>query len=274
MKKDEELVKCFGKQNLIKKPKQNDYHGLCKHECRLKRECINASRERREERNKQLAQKQYSESALSHAEENERTGANSGFSIFDSSGVELQSASIISPESIHDQREEGCPDFILSGFHISSDTRPVIMEFIHRFAHLYFEAPKLLDSALRNLIRGENQADQARMRGVTREAVSRGVLASMAGVLRPADHVPKDLTTTEKLVYQLCFADRYSERKAAKILKTNHARIHRMKQLIASKIGKNEAGKKRNIKKNEKFFFGGKAGETRGRGGGDREIAR
>ena len=244
MKKDEELIKCFGKQNLIKKPKRNDYIGLCKHECRLKRECINASRERREERNKQLAQKQYSENALNHAEENEKTGANSGFSIFDPAGIEIQSASIISPESIPDQQED-YPDLILSGFHISSDTRPVIMEFLHRFAHLYFEAPKLLDSALRNLIKGENQADQARMRGVTREAVSRGVLASMAGVLRPADHVPKELTTTEKLVYQLCFADRCSERKAAKLLKMNHTKIHRMKQIIASKIGKNEAGRKR-----------------------------
>lgn len=111
---------------------------------------------------------------------------------------------------------------------------------------------------LRKVFLGENQADQARQRNVSRQAVNKQVRGDLGGIAELLGlRIPVaakeakllQLTPEEFGVYKVCFQDGCTIRSAAIQLKMSPAKVYRLKQKISSKLQKSETRKKTKTKK-------------------------
>ena len=114
---------------------------------------------------------------------------------------------------------------------------------------------------LRRVFLGVNQADHARNRKITRQAVNKKTRGDISGIatllgLRVPVAVKEakllSLTPEEFGVYKTCFQDGCTVRSAAIQLKMSPAKIHRLKQKVSSKLNKTETSNKRKTKKTTK----------------------
>ena len=99
---------------------------------------------------------------------------------------------------------------------------------------------------------GLTQADQARLRNVSRQAINDGMMKELAGASRINIDIPEQLTVAEKLVYVL-MSDGKNYREISRILNLgSKSKICRVGQSIASKMGKNGTIEFLKNKKNQK----------------------
>lgn len=235
--------KCYGHQVLTKLPNQQRYKGLCPYPCRLKAECISASREDKEMRELSLMQIPYDEGILNRNYQQNEDGE---LDYADDPG-----GKILADETQQDQTAgRDSFDVLLIRLGVNPELRETAKEFLRRFSCLYFHQPKLLHSAMLRNWHGLTQADQARLRKVTRQAVNDGIMKELAGVSRVDIHIPDaQLSTLEKVVYVL-LSDGKTLRESAKILNVGSKdKIARIRQKISKKTGRNETVKTRKKKK-------------------------
>lgn len=134
-------------------------------------------------------------------------------------------------------------------------------EALRRLFWMLEEKPETTKVLLRRVFLGENQADSARSRKVTRQAVNKKTRGDISGIatllgLRVPVAVKEakllSLTPEEFGVYKVCFQDGCTVRSAAIQLKMSPAKIHRLKQKVRSKLQKSETRKMAKNKKSAK----------------------
>ena len=123
-------------------------------------------------------------------------------------------------------------------------------DLLHRLAHMYLQAPKQFDSCMRSLFAGENQSEQARLAGVTRQAISAGLLLEYAGSTRPDVSVPRPIKDSrERMIYLLYFVDGCSIRSVSQQTKIPSSTVGRLVQRLRSKLAQNGTSLKKKKKK-------------------------
>lgn len=129
---------------------------------------------------------------------------------------------------------------------------------LRRLFWLLEKKPETTMVLLRKVFLGESQADQARMRNVSRQAVNKQVRGDLSGIadllglrmpIAAKEAKLLQLTPEEFGVYKVCFQDGCTIRSAAIQLNMSPAKVYRLKQKVSSKLTKNETRKKRIRKK-------------------------
>jgi hypothetical protein len=150
--------------------------------------------------------------------------------------------------------ENAGAEWVMKEMGLSENESVHLRDAIEMLAMVYFQLPNIFHLAMRKIFHGETQADVARARKVSREIISRGGLADLAGLKNPLGHLPPELEGIEKLVYEECFIRKSSIRKTAEKLNLSKDKIYRVRQKISSKLTKSATTKNRKYKKNEKLL--------------------
>lgn len=143
-------------------------------------------------------------------------------------------------------------DTVMEELGITEDQADALRGTVEILAMLYMRLPRIFDAAMRRIYKGENMSDIARLRGVTRQAVSKGGIADLAGIKDPLAFMPPELEGMELAVYDLCTVKKMTVRQAAEKLKISKTQVCRLGQKINSKLRKNGTRKNRKSKKNGK----------------------
>lgn len=218
---------CWGKQKLVKVKGMEEYTGVCKHDCRLKEACINASREKKEKNNDDYKNIPY----------NPFIGEVKKF-YGNSAGSEKN-------------------DFIEEFLHkhnVPAELAPAFRDVVYQLIVQISLAPKLTNLLMEKALSNMSQAEYARRSGVTRQAIGFGISTELAGVMKMKINTPPELTPLEKAVYELLYVDGCTIRSAAKQLGMSKSSVSRLGQKISSKLSKSGTNKIRKNKKNQKFF--------------------
>lgn len=214
------ISECYGKLHLVKSAK-GTFKGDCRQfDCPWRSACFSRSREEMEMREFRLMTVPL-EDKLNRLED---LLSSSG----DGAGV----------------------DWLMSEMGFSEDESEKLREVIELLAMVYFQLPHIFHLSMRNIFHGDTQADIARAKGVSREIISRGGLADLAGIRNPLSHLPPELDGMEKLVYDACFLRKLSIRRAADELKISKDKVYRLRQKISSKMTKSATRK--SAEKNKK----------------------
>jgi hypothetical protein len=143
----------------------------------------------------------------------------------------------------------------------SADAMRFAAESLRRLFWLLEEKPVTTMVLLRKVFLDENQAEQARSRKISRQAINKQVRGDLAGIAELLGlRIPVaakeakllELTPEEFGVYKVCFQDGCTVRSAAVQLKMSPAKVHRLKQKVSSKLQKNGTRKKRESTKKQK----------------------
>lgn len=130
-------------------------------------------------------------------------------------------------------------------------------EALRRLFWMLEEKPDTTMVLLRKVFLYENQAEQARSRKVSRQAVNKQVRGDISGIAKLLGlRIPVAIKEAQLLalspeefgVYK-CFQDGCTVRSAAIQLRMSAAKVHRLKQKLTSKLSKSETRKKSIIKK-------------------------
>lgn len=228
---------CYGRQDFRKLKGRDEYTGSCKEACRLKDQCINASRERRIEIHHNFDEVVYLDSI--------------------ESGDVNAEAEQIRDENAEEQIIGGIDDVLSLGqFRLSPTERSFAFELMRRIADWYLAAPKHFDAMMRKQFQGKTIAQQARDRGIRKQAVSAAAMRELAGMKSPAVKMRDLLSGLELAVYNLCFEDGCTVRSAAVQLSISPVRVQRVKQKIRTKIAKCETSVIVKEKKNRRKVNG------------------
>jgi predicted DNA-binding protein (UPF0251 family) len=131
-------------------------------------------------------------------------------------------------------------------------------EALRRLFWMLEEKPDTTMVLLRKVFLYENQAEQARSRKVSRQAVNKQVRGDISGIAKLLGlRIPVAIKEAQLLalspeefgVYKVCFQDGCTVRSAAAQLQMSAAKVHRLKQKLTSKLQKSETRKKSTIKK-------------------------
>ena len=131
-------------------------------------------------------------------------------------------------------------------------------EALRRVFWMLENKPETTMVLLRRVFLNENQADQARERKVSRQAINKRVRGDISGIANLLGlRIPVAVKEAQLLalspeefgVYKVCFQDGCTVRSAAIQLKMSVAKIQRLKQKITSKLSKSETKKKPKAKK-------------------------
>lgn len=237
---------CFGKQNLRKGGKLIGFESLCKHDCRMKNECINASREEREHIEYHNNNIPY-DSAISSSLEDAYDEDGAPVSAESESDDPIGSMTEEKPSSVDDYIEK-----MLKQNNCPTSSAPAFRAVLEQFFVQTKEMPRFTSYLSAHVLEGMNQAEYARRKEVTRASIGAGISLDIAGINRMKVDVPKELNEKEKLVYLLYFKEGLSIREAAKKLSVSHMTVKRMLHLIEAKINKNVTLKNRKAKKTQK----------------------
>jgi hypothetical protein len=143
----------------------------------------------------------------------------------------------------------------------SVDAMRFAAEALRRVFWLLEEKPETTMVLLRRVFLDENQAEQARARKISRQAVNKQVRGDLSGIARLLGlRVPVaikeakllELSPEEFGVYKVCFQDGCTVRSAAIQLQMSVAKVHRLKQKVSSKLQKSETRKMAKNKKGKK----------------------
>lgn len=217
---------CYGKQDFRKLKGREEYTGTCREICRLKDQCINASRERRVEVHNNIEEVLYLDE------------------MGDAENIEDRNAGFGSLSSLDDVLN-------LGAYKLSPNGRKFAFELVRRIADWYLAAPKHFDAMIKKQFQGKTIAQQARDRGIRKQAVSAAAMRELAGMKTPAKKMRDVLSGLELAVYTLCFEDGCTVRSAAAQLAISPARVQRVKQDLSTKIAKSETNIKQNKKKKQ-----------------------
>lgn len=205
---------CYGKQTLKKLFHKDEYIGGCQEECRLKQACISASREQTEFIQDQMTNIPYDQGKL---------GGSRDF--------DIESASDFN------ERSDDPPEFYnIGGFPIPCDIYPFVFEFAGRMARLYFDKPKVFDAIMRKVFKQMQLTDQAKERGVSRQAFSASIARELLDMKPEKTKFRDTLDGLELAVYSLCFEDGCTVRSAAVQLGISKDKVQRLRQKISTKL--------------------------------------
>ena len=237
---------CFGKQNIKKTGKIQGYGKFCQHDCRLKKDCINASREKREDLEYQTANISYDASISSRCEDQ-----------YDDDGSPVVDPNYTTEFDLESQQNnpQSGNDYIeafLKKHNCPVSAAPAFRAVLEQFFVQEKEMPRFSQYLSNHVLSGMSQADYARKKGITRAAVGMGISLEIAGINRMKVDVPKELNEKEKLVYLLYFKEGLSVRETAGKLNISKTSIQRAVQLIKGKIPKSGTLKNRKAKKTQK----------------------
>ena len=152
-------------------------------------------------------------------------------------------------------------DFIKLSAAPSPEAAAFAADALRRLFWMLERKPETTMVLLRRVFLGVNQADHARNRKITRQAVNKQVRGDLAGIAELLGlRIPVaakeakllELTPEEFGVYKICFQDGCTVRSAAVQLKMSPAKVHRLKQKVSSKLQKNGTRKKAKAKKQSK----------------------
>lgn len=235
---------CWGKQVLHKVHGKNLYYGTCKHECRLKEECIKASREESENIQFQLATVPY-DPAIGDGEDQYNEDGEPILKDQTVSESQDYDESVVNLDEVAVEKFCGIEDFhekFLKQHHIPQELYSAFREVTNQFFTMMYLMPKfgtvLTGAAVANM----SQAEFARREGLTRQAISAGIATEIVKVSTP-EMVNKKLDGMERVVFDL-FRQGYSIRFIAKKMKISKDRVYRMRQIIVPKKGKSATDKK------------------------------
>lgn len=144
--------------------------------------------------------------------------------------------------------------------------KQVKLDTLRHILHYWAEKPTCLEAMFRRYLLGQNQSDMARIRGVTRQNVSKIIKTERREIFQKQIHdLQERLDTMEKLspeeiaIYRSCMQDGCSIRSTAKQLHLSPARVYRVKQSLRRKMAKSETLLTPQNKKNQKIFKKNKA---------------
>ena len=230
---------CWGKQVLHKVHGKNLYYGTCKHECRLKEECIKASREEVENVQFQLATIPYN------------PAIGDGDDVYNEDGEPIvsQKSSETSensdePVNLDDVASEqfsSIEDFhsrFLKQHHIPEDLSPAFRELTNQFFMMCYLMPKFTAVLTGAAVAKMSQAELARREGLTRQAVNAAIATEIVKVTAP-ELCHKKLDGMERVIYDL-FRQGYSLGYVAKKMKISKSKVYRVKRKFGAKMGKSE----------------------------------
>lgn len=127
-----------------------------------------------------------------------------------------------------DDCEELLPVFVYEDFEIPAEVRPVLIELIQRLAVIRREQPTLFDVALSRIFDGLSQADLARIRKISRQAINKRLLKEGGvGAKRVSENKLLRLSAREIAVYKLVHEERKSYRAAGKELRISKDTVWR-----------------------------------------------
>ena len=239
---------CWGKQVLHKVHGKNLYYGTCKHECRLKEECIKASREEAENVQFQLATIPYN------------PAIGDGDDVYNEDGEPVVQAQ--RSQLGNDDSSEGADDPVnlddvavenfasMEDFHsrflkqhkVPEDLSPVFRELTNQFFMMCYLMPKFTAVLTGAAVAKMSQAELARREGLTRQAVNAAIATEIVKVTAP-ELCYKKLDGMERVVFDL-FRQGYSIRYIAQKMKISKDKVYRMRQLFGAKKGKSATDKK------------------------------
>jgi DNA-binding CsgD family transcriptional regulator len=229
---------CWGKQQLVKAHGKNLFYGTCRHQCRLKNECIKASREEPENIQFQLSTIPYNP-AIGDETYNEdgepicvkETGSLE--QIDEENGVDLDEMAVENFSSVDDFHAK-----FLKQHNVPEELYPVFREVTNQFFIMANLMPKFTAVLIGSAVGKMNQAELARREGLTRQAISAGIATEIARVTAP-ESLLKKLDGTERVIYDL-FRQGYSLGWVAKKMKISKSKVYRVKRKFGAKIGKSE----------------------------------
>ena len=246
-KSDTELEKCYGRQCLH-----------CKEECNLKPAGQNVIREKQEvlSIHNGTNHRVYID-AVAHREDLSGMAENLRRS---KSGGDCQLQAEMYADLFkaleNPQRNENSPIALIPSAP-SAEAMRFAADALRRLFWLLEKKPETTMVLLHKVFLGESQADQARKRNVSRQAVNKQVRGDLAGIAELLGlRVPVankearllQLTPEEFGVYKVCYVDGCSVRSAAIQLDMSPTKVHRLKQKVSQKLT-SETRKKRVRKK-------------------------
>jgi len=118
------------------------------------------------------------------------------------------------------------PALVLGGVAIPDEAAPVVIEAVRRLAVVYKEQPVSFGALMETVYGGLTQTDMARLRGITRQSVSKALRRENARPLwedlsRFMDTVDADTLA----LWRLLCVERLSYREAAKKMRISHGRV-------------------------------------------------
>lgn len=134
----------------------------------------------------------------------------------------------------------------------SAEAMKFAAEALRKVFWMLEEKPETTMVLLRRVFLRENQADQARGRKVSRQAINKRVRGDISGIatllgLRVPVAIKEakllELSPEEFGVYKVCFQDGCTVRSAAIQLRMSATKVHRLKQKLTSKLQKSETRK-------------------------------
>lgn len=146
---------------------------------------------------------------------------------------------------------------ILTGSAPSPDAVRFAAEAIRRLFWMLEEKPETTMVLLRRVFLRQNQADHARSRNISRQAVNKKTRGDISGIasllgLRVPVAVKEakllELTPMEFGIYKVCFQDGCTIRSAARQLKISPSKAWRLKCKVSIKLNKKESKRKRSKK--------------------------
>lgn len=224
---------CWGKQKLIKVRGKEEYVGGCTHNCRMKEPCINASREEIEKKGDEIQNIPYNP-FIGEV----KKGMKDAFS---DAG----------------EKEDYIESF-LRKHNVSPELAPAFRDVVYQFIVQISLAPKLTNLLVEKALSDMSQAEYARRKGVTRQAIGFGISTELAGVMKMKINTPPELSPLEKAVYELLYVDGCTIRSAAKQLGMSKSSIARLGQKISTKLKNSGTNKIRKNKKNQKNISKGR----------------
>lgn len=238
---------CFGKQNIKKTGKIQGYGKFCQHDCRLKQDCINASREKREDLEYQASNISYDSNLSSDCDDRYDEDGAPAVNGGDCFGELEPATEENNPQSGNDYIEA-----FLKKHNCPVSAAPAFRAVLEQFFVQEKEMPRFSQYLSNHVFSGMSQADYARKKGITRAAVGMGISLEIAGINRMKVDVPDELDPIETVFYILSYREGLSSREVAKRLNISKGSVYRLGQLCEVKIGKNGAVKKNKTKKIKK----------------------
>lgn len=116
--------------------------------------------------------------------------------------------------------------------------REIRLETVRKMAEMYFKRPASFDLAMRRAYFNGNQSDLARVKGLTRAAISKQICRERDEKLKSENSALRNMTETERTVYRL--AAEYGILRVSEIAKQagiSRRHVYRVSHILSEKYG-------------------------------------
>lgn len=211
---------CWGTQKLRKKNGTGEYVGTCKFPCRLKEECIKASREEQENVQYSIANIPYNP-VIGDSEEGDSGEIKEPL-------AEDQTMDI--PEDYIERflREHKCP----------AEMAPAFRDAFNQFFFMLEKMPRFTKVLSGAIVGKMSQADLARCEGLTRQAINIGISNEITKMVAP-ELKCGNLDGIQRVIFDL-IRQGYSLGWIAKKMKISKSKVYRVKRMFVRKNSKSE----------------------------------